>query len=290
MGATRTTLLLLAGVIVSAIALGVSSLSAGPDTIAWEREYDAALARARTEHKLIIADMFTDWCVLCKQMDAETFADRGVIASMSDKYVWLKLNTETEEDGERLQREFGIDSYPAILILDAQGDEIDRIERFLPPPQFRQTIESIITSPDSLANLRKAAEEQPASVLARYALADKLLKQKNHLKAAAEFRKVVELDPENRSGRCELSQYKIALCLAGEFRFTEALAQLDLVENNFPDSGSAPDVAVLRGQIYHCCGKFDQARAVLGEYVKRYPTHQQIAEVRRLLTQMQSAR
>jgi tetratricopeptide (TPR) repeat protein len=156
--------------------------------------------------------------------------------------------------------------------------------------EFRKTVESMIDSPESLASLRKAVEQQPDSVSIRYALAEKFLKQKNHLKALAEYKKVVELDPENRAGRMELSQYKIALCLAREFRFKEALAQLDLIDARFSDSGSAPDAAMLKGQIYHCCGRFDEAQAVLEEYVKKYPTHEQVEEARKLLQQMQAAR
>jgi tetratricopeptide (TPR) repeat protein len=276
--------------VLAAIAVAVTVLTATPDRITWERNYDKAIERARAEQKLIIADMFTDWCVLCKQMDAETFADRGLIAKMSDRYVWLKLNTETEEDGERLQRDFGIETYPTILVLDDQGDEVDRIERFLAPLQFEQTVESIIASPDSLANLRKAVQDQPNSVSVRYALAGKFLKQKNYLKAIAEFKKVVELDPENREGKTALSQYKIALCLAGEFRFNEALAQLDLIENSLPADDSSADVAVLKADIYHCCGRVNEARAVLQEYIKKYPANERLQQVKEKLAAIQAAK
>src|SRR6266849_1794110 len=61
--------------VVSAIVFGVAvtGVPAKPSNITWERDYGKAIQRAHTEKKLIVADMFTDWCVLCKQMDAETF-------------------------------------------------------------------------------------------------------------------------------------------------------------------------------------------------------------------------
>src|SRR2546428_10549439 len=121
--------LVLAAFLVSAIVLGAAGtgIVRGPSSIKWEREYDQAIARARAEKKLIIADMFTDWCALCKQMDAETFAEPRLVQKMAKEYVWLKLNTETEEDGLRLQKEFAILTYPTILILDALGEEVDRV-------------------------------------------------------------------------------------------------------------------------------------------------------------------
>jgi len=171
---------LLAAFVVCAIALGVAitKIPARPSAITWERDYAKAIERARAEKKWIIADMFTDWCVLCKEMDAQTFAEPGLVRKMANEYVWLKLNTETEEDGKRLQKEFAILTYPTILVLDSQGEEVDRIDRFLAAPQFRAKVESFAGSPDSLASLRKAVRQNPDSVSARYALAEKLLNQK----------------------------------------------------------------------------------------------------------------
>ena len=146
--------LVLAGILLAAVVAAVVAIPRGPSAIAWERDYATAIARARAEHKLILADMYTDWCVLCKQMDKDTFAERQVIAEMADKYVWLKLNTETEEDGKRLQKEFAIFDYPTILLLDGDGAEVDRIGQYMPSAQFRKTVAEMPASPDSLAILR----------------------------------------------------------------------------------------------------------------------------------------
>src|SRR5216117_1536146 len=157
-----------AGIVLSAIVIVIMAIPARPSSITWERDYEKAIERAQAEKKLIIADMFTDWCALCKKMDAETFAEPQLIKTMADEYVWLKLNTETEEDGKRLQNEFAILTYPTVLVLDAQGEEIDRVDRFLTARQFGETVASFATSPDSLAGVRKTVQEQPKSASARY--------------------------------------------------------------------------------------------------------------------------
>ncbi|HYR90185.1 MAG TPA: thioredoxin family protein [Terriglobia bacterium] len=277
-----------AGIVLSAIVLAVALFPSRPSSITWERDYEKAIERARAEKKLIIADMFTDWCTLCKKMDAETFAEPQLIEKMADEYVWLKLNTETEEDGKRLQQEFAILTYPTILVLDAEGEEVDRVDRFLASPQFSETVESFVSSPDSLAALRKAVQEQANSVLARYALAEKLLNRNNYAKAASEFAKVIEIDPENREGKTDLSQYNVALCLASQQKYDEAIVQLDLLKTGFPGSGTIADAAVLRGQILHCCNKLNEAQAVLKEYVGKYPTHGHVQEVENLLAIMEA--
>jgi len=278
-----------AGLVVAAVVLAITAIPARPSNITWERDYEKAIGRARAEKKLIIADMFTDWCTLCKKMDAETFAEPRLIEKMANKYVWLKLNTETEEDGIRLQKDFAILTYPTVLVLDGQGEEVDRVGRFLPSPQFTQTVESFLENPDSLGGLRKAVLKQPNSVSARYALAEKLLNQSNYVKAAPEFQKVIELDPENREGKTDLSHYNVALSLASQEKFVEAIAELDLLQTRFPRSDAVADATVLRGQIYHCCNKLNEAQAVLREYVNKYPTHGHIQEVENLLAIMDSA-
>jgi tetratricopeptide (TPR) repeat protein len=274
------------GIVIAAIAVAAITIHSKPSKITWERDYDKAIQRAAAEKKLIIADMFTDWCVLCKKMDAETFADSELNKNMANKYVWLKLNTETEDAGIRLQKEFAILTYPTILVLDSGGEEIDRVGAFQPAPQFQQTVDSFFTSSDSVASLRKAVQEQPNSVAARYALAEKLLNQANFIKAAVHYQKVIELDPDNHEGKTDLSLYNYALCLASQTKFDDALAQLDSLQKRFPRSGAVADATVLRGQIYHCCNKLDEAQAALQEYKDKYPTQGHIEEVENLLAIM----
>jgi tetratricopeptide (TPR) repeat protein len=259
-----------------------------PSAIVWERDYAKAIERAQRENKLIVADMFTDWCELCKEMDARTFGDPQLIRKMANAYVWLKLNTETEDDGVRLQKEFVILTYPTVLVLDSHGEEVDRVGHFLAAREFRETVESFQSNPDSLANVRKAVREQPNSVSARYALGEKLLDRSNFAKAGQEFEKVTELDPENHEGKTDLSQYNFALCLASQEKFVEAILKLDTLETRFPTSTAVADAKVLRGQIYACCNKLDEAQSVLREYMEKYPTHGHIQEVENLLATMEA--
>src|SRR5215470_6788908 len=284
------TIILPVAFVVFAIALGaaLTQVAQVSSKIVWERDYEKAIERAQRENKFVIADMFTDWCELCKEMDKQTFAERHLIQKMANAYVWLKLNTETEVDGIRLQKEFTILTYPTVLVLDSHGDEVDRVDRFLTATQFRTKVDSFIDNPDSLANLRKAAQAQPNSLSVRYALAEKLLERNNYAKAAREFEKVIELDPENREGKTDLSHYNLALCLASQEKFVEAIIQLDTLETRFANSTAVADAKVLRGQIYRCCNRLDEAQAVLREYMQKYPTQGHIQEVENLLATMEA--
>ena len=281
---------LILGIVLCASVLAVVAVPASPTSIDWERDYESAVERAGAEQKQIIAYMFTDWCVICKRMNEETFVAPELIEDIASEYVWLKLNTETEEDGIRFQKEFAILTYPTILLLDSDGEEIDRVDRFLTAAEFGDTMESFLDSPDSMGALRAAVEEQPNSVSARYALATKYLNQNNYEKAAAQFETVIELDPENLEGRTDESHYNVALSLASQERFEEALVQLDILDSRFPDSGTVSETAVvLRVQVLHCCGRMDEAEALMQQHRSDNPTPASIEEVENLFSEMEAA-
>ena len=277
---------IVAVIIVSALAI----LNSAPRSIVWERDYEKAIQRAQAEKKIIIADMFTDWCALCKKMDQETFGDPPMTGQMARKYVWLKLNTETEEDGKKLQDEFAIMTYPMILLLDSKGQEIDRINGFLAPQPFKQTVEHHLQNPESLGNVRHRVEEAPDSSELRSALGEKYLDRNDYRKAAAEFQHVIELDPQNHRGKTVGSYYNLAMSLASQTKFDEAIGQLAALEKNFPDAEEMANAHVLRGQIYECCGKKDQAVVVFREYLKKYPHHGYVSQVKDILARMEASR
>jgi Thiol:disulfide interchange protein len=55
--------------------------------------FDAALARAQAEKRLLLVDVYTDWCGWCKKLDREVFADGRVGAAAKD-LVAVKVNAE----------------------------------------------------------------------------------------------------------------------------------------------------------------------------------------------------
>jgi tetratricopeptide (TPR) repeat protein len=264
-----------------------SVINSIPRTIVWERDYEKAIERARAEKKIILADMFTDWCVLCKDMDRETFGDPNLIREMGKEYVWLKLNTETEEDGKKLQDEFGITTYPLILVLDSDGQEIDRIDRFLAAEPFKQSVEQQLRDPESLGKMRERVARNPESVELRSALGQKYLDRHSYRMAATQFQRVIELDPQNSKGKTVEAHYNLALSLASQSKFDEALLPLAALEKNFPDNEAMGSVYVLRGQIYECCGKKNEAVTVLREYLRKYPDHSYVNQVQQMLAAME---
>lgn len=51
-------------------------------------------AKAVKENKILVIDVYTDWCGWCKVMDKKTYEDPTVVAKMNKYYVAVKFNPE----------------------------------------------------------------------------------------------------------------------------------------------------------------------------------------------------
>src|SRR5262249_12373752 len=84
--------------------------------------------------------------------------------------------------------------------------------------------------------------------------------------AIADYRRVLELDPQRDEAR-----YDLALCLM-EIR-SEWEEALSLLEQVFRQSPNDPDVSVQMAVCYHGLGKTQQAREALDRVLREHPAH-----------------
>ncbi len=269
--------------------VGFSLYRSLPDRLPWIQSYQQALKQAQQEGKFVLAYLYTDWCGYCKKMEAETFTDQAVIDEMSDSYVWLKLNAETDREGQQLQERFNITGYPGLILLDGDGQEMERISGFVPAEAFRQRVAAAAGGPGSFASLLRTASREPDSIDVQYRLAEEYIERQDFSAAIERLRRVIELDPENSSGKADLSYYYLALSLASQGNEELALVELDSLQSNFPGSDYIADSTFLRGQIYYHSGNRDQAEKVLAAYVQDFPEHIHVSKARDILAEREEA-
>jgi len=122
------------GLVAASFLAGRKGGELAPSPIPWEANLGQAVARAAGEHKLVLVEFATDWCKWCKKLEAETLRDSAVVEALTQAYVPVRLDAEKE--GEAEARRFGVSSYPTIVVLDGQGQEVGRIEGYLGPQEF----------------------------------------------------------------------------------------------------------------------------------------------------------
>jgi thiol:disulfide interchange protein DsbD len=127
------------------IALAVFNLlpSANTNSIDWQEYSESKLSGSIGETPVII-DFYADWCIPCKELDAITFSDDKVIEE-SKKFLTLKadMTKSLSPEVESLRNKFKIVGVPTVLILDSNGNEINRITGFVNAEEFIHILKSI---------------------------------------------------------------------------------------------------------------------------------------------------
>ncbi len=84
---------------------------------------ESALQQARQLNKPVLVDMYADWCISCKELEAYTFTDSKVQLALGD-FILLKADvTDNDEQDQQLLKQFGLFGPPALLFFDPNGQE-----------------------------------------------------------------------------------------------------------------------------------------------------------------------
>ena len=98
--------------------------------IAWIKEdYATALSKAEDDGKLLMIDVYTEWCGPCKMMDKNTFPEQKVV-DKSANFVTLKLDAEKGQ-GPDVAKQFGVRAFPTILFVDGKGKLVHSFEGYV---------------------------------------------------------------------------------------------------------------------------------------------------------------
>jgi thiol:disulfide interchange protein DsbD len=104
-----------------------------------EQDLEGALAQAKAEHKVVLVDIYADWCAQCKELDEKTWPDAGVKQWISQNAVAIRIDTDAKRKDLAIRLQ--IRSYPTVLLLDAEGHELRRILGFQGPESMRTWLE-----------------------------------------------------------------------------------------------------------------------------------------------------
>jgi thioredoxin-related protein len=115
----------------SAVALLLSSTIALAE--GWMTDWEAAKAKAKAENKPILINFTgTDWCGWCIKIEKEVFskkefkdyAEKNLVLMEVDFPKKKEQSPELKKQNKALDKEFAIEGYPTVYLLDAEGKKI----------------------------------------------------------------------------------------------------------------------------------------------------------------------
>jgi protein disulfide-isomerase len=106
----------------------------------WGTDYAEALDQARLEKKLVLLNFTgSDWCGWCRRLEADVFSKPEFKAYAAQRLLLVKVDFPHKKrlpeaevaQNARLQRQFGIQGYPTIIVVDPAGRKVVELKGYV---------------------------------------------------------------------------------------------------------------------------------------------------------------
>ena len=125
--------------------------------IAWQPWGESAFAQARRDGKPVLLAISAVWCHWCHVMDETSYSDPGVIASINERFVPVRVDNDRRPDVNARYNQGG---WPTTAFL-TPGGALLAGATYLPPEQMRSALERI----DDFFKTNRTQVEQRAAEL-----------------------------------------------------------------------------------------------------------------------------
>ncbi|KPQ15309.1 thioredoxin family protein [Algoriphagus formosus] len=130
-----------------------ASIGFSQDQITWLK-FEEAVAANQSDPKMLLVDVYTDWCGWCKKMDKETFTDPEVVKYVNENFYAVKLNAEdTKRTFDFMGKKFSeaqlaaamrVRSYPNFVVIEPTLQNIAQLPGYRPADAFLEGINELI--------------------------------------------------------------------------------------------------------------------------------------------------
>ena len=217
----------------------------GKEEIAWAKTFAKAKELAKQDRKLIMVDVYTDWCGWCKKLDADTYPAPEVVKVARD-LVSVKLDAEDKGEGQEFAETYKVRGFPTILFLDPAGLDgpdhgvVGKIGGYMPPAPFAKEVQTIATNFKEFPKLQERLKESPDDVDTLAKLAVAYHQRGDDKKAAAMLEKAEKNDPKNADGKLARAYNAVADGYQEAGKFDKAIPLFQKAA----DTGKDPEAVV----------------------------------------------
>ena len=128
---------------ITLITLCLLACGAWAKEIDWQKNYDSALVKAKNDGKLVLVDIYTDWCGWCKKLDRDTYSDKDVQIKITKDFIAVKVNPEESVAGTKLAQQFGVRGFPFIAFVNSDGKKLSQIDGYVDAAEFLQQLKQV---------------------------------------------------------------------------------------------------------------------------------------------------
>ncbi|QWD64140.1 protein-disulfide reductase DsbD [Polynucleobacter sp. MWH-UH2A] len=109
-------------------------------------ELDAQLIKAKQDKKFVMLDFYADWCISCKEMEVNTFANPEVSKQLMQVVLVQADVTANSPENQALLKKFGLYGPPGILFFNQESEEQQdqRVIGYMAPQRFIDRLKQVI--------------------------------------------------------------------------------------------------------------------------------------------------
>jgi thioredoxin-related protein len=135
------------------LSFALNGAAQAQEQIQWMKFEEAVAANANNP-KMILVDVYTDWCGWCKKMDKDTFTDPQVVAHLKKNFYAVKLNAEdTKRRFPFMGKTFSeaemavamrVNSYPNFVVIEPGLQNLAQLPGYREPAAFLAGLNELI--------------------------------------------------------------------------------------------------------------------------------------------------
>jgi thiol:disulfide interchange protein len=119
--------------------------SSSKKEVTWQRDLHIAMKEAKTNDKMILIDVYTDWCGPCKMLDTHTYSNPEVATYLNKNFICVKVNAEDPTLGNWVAAKYRIEAYPSIVVLAPNRQVKGKFVGFRNPQEFLREVSRLTT-------------------------------------------------------------------------------------------------------------------------------------------------
>lgn len=147
---------------------------------------------AAEQEKMLLVDVYADWCAPCKRLEKEVFATPAAAAVINPAFVSIRIDGEKGEGPEFVEAH-KVSGYPTVIVFDSNGEEIDRLFGYGDPEQWMEQLTDYMAGRNTLSDLKAQVAESPDDLELHHALARKYESREDDANARRHYQRVADI-------------------------------------------------------------------------------------------------